>query len=124
MGYTGGKTKNPSYKSVCSGKTGHVEACMVEYDPKVISYGKLLNTFWKIHDPTQFNRQGLDLGIQYKSVIFFYDENQKKIALVSKEKEQKKNKAKIVTEIIPAQPFYKAEEYHQKYFMKQGRNTC
>jgi peptide-methionine (S)-S-oxide reductase len=122
VGYMGGKTKNPSYESVCSDKTGHVEVCQVEYDPRIISYEKLLHVFWKMHDPTQFNRQGPDVGSQYTSVIFFHDENQKKIALASKEKEQ--NKRKVVTEILPAEIFYEAEEYHQKYLMKQGRNSC
>ena len=124
VGYMGGKTKNPSYKDVCSDSTEHVEVCQVEYDSKIISYEKLLDAFWQMHDPTQYNRQGLDVGSQYKSVIFFYDKSQEKIALASKEKQQQKHDDNVVTEIVPAKIFYEAEEYHQKYLLKRGKNTC
>ncbi len=124
VGYMGGKTKNPSYEDVCTDKTGHVEACMVEYDPKKISYGELLRIFWKIHDPTQINKQGLDIGTQYRSAIFYHDSEQKKLAEESLRKEQKKYQEKIATEITKAGKFYKAEEYHQKYLMKRGLKAC
>ena len=124
VGYMGGKVENPSYESVCTDTTGHVEVCQVEYDPDVISYDKLLQVFWKIHNPTQLNRQGPDVGSQYKSVIFYYDQEQMKVALASKEKVQKKYKDRIATEIIAAKKFYEAEEYHQKYLLKKGRNSC
>jgi len=91
---------------------------------KIISIKKLLEIFWEIHNSTQLNRQGLDVGIQYKSVIFYHDENQKKLAIKSRDEEQKKMKDKIVTEILPLKIFYKAEEYHQKYLMKRGKNVC
>ena len=122
VGFMGGDLKNSSYKDVCTGKTGHAEVINLEYDPKIVSYEKLLEVFWNIHDPTTLNRQGPDIGTQYRSVIFFYDEAQEKTARASKEKLEKsgKFKSKIVTEIIPAKDFYKAEEYHQRYFEKQG----
>jgi len=112
VGYMGGKVANPSYQQVCGGKTGHVEVIQVEFDPKKISYKELLDIFWKIHDPTQLNRQGLDVGEQYKSVIFYHDKEQKKLA----EKTKPKN---AVTGILPAKKFWKAEEYHQKYLQKR-----
>ena len=118
VGYTGGKMKNPTYKAVCSDETGHAEAVHIEFDPKVVSYEGLLDVFWKIHDPTQLNRQGLDVGTQYRSAIFYHNEKQKKAAIISKEKQQKKLKNKIATQIAPIKDFYKAEEYHQKYFEK------
>lgn len=124
VGYMGGSLKNPSYEDVCTDKTGHVEVCQIEFDQTIISYKKLLDLFWEIHDPTQMNRQGLDIGTQYRSIIFFHDEQQHKIALESKDKEQKKQKKEIVTKIVPAEKFYEAEEYHQKYLLKRGRNTC
>ncbi len=123
VGYMGGKTINPSYEDVCSDKTGHIEVCEVEFDPKQISYKDLLSVFWKIHNPTQINRQGLDIGTQYKSVIFYFDENQKKLAESSKEKEQKSYSTEIVTEINPVQFFFKAEDYHQNYLMKKNKNS-
>ncbi len=125
VGFMGGDFKNPSYKDVCTGKTGHAEVVHLEYDSKVISYEKLLEVFWNIHDPTTLNKQGPDIGTQYRSMIFFYNEEQEKTANRSKEKLEKssKFKNKIVTEIKPAQTYYKAEEYHQKYFEKQGI-TC
>ena len=118
VGYTGGKMKNPTYKAVCSNETGHAEAVHIEFNPKVVSYEELLDVFWEIHDPTQLNRQGLDIGTQYRSAIFCHNERQKKAAIKSKEEQQKKLKGKIVTQIAPIEEFYKAEEYHQKYFEK------
>lgn len=124
VGYMGGKFKNPTYENVCSDNTGHAEVCQVEFDPKIISYERLLNIFWKMHNPTQLNRQGFDIGNQYRSVIFYYNEKQKKLALKSKEKEQKKYDLEIVTKIVPAMTFYKAEGYHQKYLMKRNLKIC
>ena len=118
VGYTGGKIKNPAYKAVCTGSTGHAEAVHVEFDSKKVSYEELLDVFWQIHDPTQLNRQGPDIGTQYRSAIFYYNEKQRKAAIASKEKIQKRLKKPIVTEIIPISEFYKAEEYHQQYFEK------
>ena len=120
VGYTGGKLSNPTYEEVCTDRTGHAEAVEVEYDPDEISYDELLDVFWNNHNPTSLNRQGPDIGIQYRSSIFFHDESQKKIAEKSKEKLDSSGKfsEKIVTEIIPSPEFYKAEEYHQKYFQK------
>ena len=122
VGYTGGNLTNPSYEEVCTDKTGHAEAVQVEYDPEEISYDELLNVFWNNHDPTTLNRQGPDIGLQYRSSIFFHDESQKEIAQKSKEKLESSGKFSnpIVTEIVPSPTFYKAEEYHQKYFQKHG----
>jgi peptide-methionine (S)-S-oxide reductase len=122
VGYIGGKLANPTYEEVCTDKTGHIEAVEVEYDPKEISYDELLKIFWNNHDPTSLHRQGPDVGVQYSSAIFFYDEEQKKAAQRSKDELEKSRKFQktIVTEIIPAPKFYKAEEYHQKYFQKHG----
>ncbi len=120
VGYTGGKTEDPTYKDVCSEEAGHAEAVQVKFDPKKVSYEKLLELFWKIHDPTTLNRQGPDVGSQYRSVIFFHNEGQKKLAIKSMKEQQKKRDRKIVTDIVPAQTFYKAESYHQKYFEKHG----
>jgi peptide-methionine (S)-S-oxide reductase len=121
-GYIGGKLTNPTYEEVCTDTTGHAEAVQVEYDPNEISYDELLKVFWSNHDPTSLNRQGPDIGNQYRSAIFFHDEEQKKIAQKSKEDLEKSGKfqKRIVTEIVPAPEFYKAEEYHQKYFQKHG----
>jgi peptide-methionine (S)-S-oxide reductase len=124
VGFMGGKTKNPSYREVCTGKTGHVEVCLVEYDPKIVSFDELLNVFWNIHDPTQINRQGPDVGVQYKSIIFYYSEKQNKSAIASMKKEQAKYDKAIATEILPAQDFYKAEKYHQRYFEKNKVKSC
>ena len=117
VGYTGGNFKNPSYQDVCSHKTGHAEAILIEFNPEIVSYGKLLEIFWKIHDPTTLNRQGLDIGNQYRSAVFYFNEKQKELAIKSKEKENKKYKNKIVTEITKASKFYPAEDYHQKYYL-------
>ncbi len=122
VGYSGGWMKNPTYKDVCTDTTGHAEVIQVEYDPKVVSYEQLLDVFWNSHDPTQLNRQGPDVGVQYRSVIFSHDVEQEKIANASKENLAKSGRFErpIVTEIKPAGEFYKAEEYHQQYFAKCG----
>lgn len=117
-GYSGGKVKNPTYKEVCSGLTGHAEVIQVHYDPKIISYEELLEIFWKTHDPTTLNRQGADEGTQYRSVIFYHNEKQKELAEFYKKKldDGKVFSAPIVTEISPYTTFYKAEDYHQNYY--------
>ncbi|MHA7647036.1 peptide-methionine (S)-S-oxide reductase MsrA [Nitrosopumilus sp. S4] len=122
VGYTGGQLPNPTYEEVCTDKTGHAEAVEVEYDPNEISFEELLDVFWNNHNPTTLNRQGPDVGIQYRSAIFYHDDEQKAIAEKSKEKIEKSGKfdKPIVTQIVPAPTFYKAEEYHQKYFKKHG----
>ena len=126
VGYTGGQTKNPTYQQVCTDKTGHAEALQVEFDPKIISYDKLLDIFWQNHDPTTYHRQGPDVGSQYRSAIFYHTPKQKKLAENSRAKleKSKKFKDKIVTEIVAATEFYPAEEYHQKYRQKKGLKTC
>lgn len=127
VGYMGGDFKNPTYEDVCTDKTGHAEVVHITYDPSIISYEKLLDIFWDIHNPTQRNRQGPDHGTQYRSVVFYHTDQQKKIAEQSKTKleESKKYKRKpIVTEITPAKEFYPAEEYHQKYVEKHGGVSC
>lgn len=120
VGYTGGKTKNPTYKDVCTDKTGHAEVVQVTYDPSIVSYEELLEIFWNIHNPTTLNRQGWDIGTQYRSVVFYHSEEQKEKAIKLKEKLDKSGRYKkpIVTEITPASEFYKAEEYHQRYYEK------
>jgi len=125
-GYTGGKTVNPSYEDVCTGRTGHAEAVEIEYDPARVRYEDLLEVFWASHDPTTPNRQGPDVGTQYRSAIFFHDAEQEAAARASKERLEKSGRFKrpIVTEIVAAGPFYKAEEYHQKYFEKHGLHGC
>ena len=124
VGFMGGYEKNPSYEKVCTGKTKHAEVVQIEFDSKIISFSELLKIFWKIHDPTQLNRQGFDTGSQYRTVIFYHDKEQKKLAENSlKEKEKYINK-KIVTEIVPATEFYKAESFHQKYLEKNNRSVC
>ncbi len=125
-GYTGGKTENPSYQDVCTGRTGHAEAVEVEYDPARVRYDDLLEVFWASHDPTTPNRQGPDVGTQYRSAIFFHDAEQEAAARASKERIEKSGRFKrpVVTEIVSAGPFYKAEEYHQRYFEKHGLHGC
>ena len=118
VGYSGGNTKSPTYKDVCSGATGHAEVVEVEYDPSKVSYEELLEVFWKNHDPTTPNRQGWDVGNQYRSAIFYHSPEQKAAAQASKEKAQERFKKPIVTEITSASEFYRAEEYHQRYFEK------
>ncbi|MEX0686076.1 MAG: peptide-methionine (S)-S-oxide reductase MsrA [Balneolales bacterium] len=117
-GYTGGTVKNPTYREVTSGKTGHAEATQVTYDPSVITYEELLNVFWKTHDPTTLNRQGADVGTQYRSAVFYHDEEQRKLAQHFKDKlnEEGVFDKPIVTEITPLDIFYRAEDYHQNYF--------
>jgi peptide-methionine (S)-S-oxide reductase len=117
-GFSGGHVKNPSYREVCTGNTGHAEVCQIVYDPTVVSFVELLQVFWKTHDPTTLNRQGDDMGTQYRSAIFYHNEEQKKLA---EEMKEKLNNAgiwtdPIVTEIVPYQVFYKAEDYHQGYY--------
>jgi peptide-methionine (S)-S-oxide reductase len=121
-GYTGGATENPIYREVCAGGTGHAEAVHVTYDPKVVSYNDLLDVFWKIHDPTQLNRQGPDVGGQYRSAIFCHTPQQREAALASKAalEESGRFKHPVVTVIEDAGPFWRAEEYHQRYFEKHG----
>ena len=121
-GYSGGHTNNPTYNDVCAGNTGHAEVVQVEYDPLQITYDELLNVFWNCHNPTTLNRQGLDIGSQYRSVIFFCTAEQGIIAKSSKEKIQlgKYQHEPVVTEIRPLAKFYRAEEYHQRYFEKHG----
>ncbi|MBM3858612.1 MAG: bifunctional methionine sulfoxide reductase B/A protein [Verrucomicrobia bacterium] len=125
-GYTGGQTANPTYQEVCTGKTGHAEVVRVIYDPKKVRYERLLDVFWQNHNPTQLNRQGPDIGTQYRSVIFYADNAQKKAAEASKATLDKSGKYSqpVVTEIAPAAPFYRAEEYHQRYLEKRGLATC
>jgi peptide-methionine (S)-S-oxide reductase len=121
-GYSGGAIKNPSYREICNGNTGHAEVVQITYDPSVISYTDLLQVMWKTHDPTTLNRQGGDVGTQYRSVIFYHDDEQKKLAEEFKEKLNASgayNKP-IVTEISPPKEFYKAEDYHQQYFNMHG----
>lgn len=126
VGYTGGTTENPTYEEVCSGTTGHAEAVQVEFDPQEISYTELLNIFWSNHNPTQLNRQGPDIGEQYRSVIFFHTPEQEREARESKEELQKSGTflKPVVTLILPAGPFYPAEEYHQQYLEKRGLASC
>ena len=123
-GYTGGSMDNPSYKDVCTGKTGHAESVQVTFDPKIVSYDQLLDVFWSVHDPTQLNRQGLDYGTNYRSVIFYHNKEQKETAIKSMKEVQKKLTKKVMTEITKSSKFYKAEEYHQKYLEKHGRHVC
>jgi peptide-methionine (S)-S-oxide reductase len=121
-GYIGGTVENPTYQDVCSDKTGHAEAVQLEFDPSVVPYEELLDLFWHIHDPTQWNRQGPDVGSQYRSAIFTHTEEQYAKACAAKEEREKRGKytKPIVTQIIPAPVFYKAEEYHQQYLEKRG----
>ncbi|RXG35284.1 peptide-methionine (S)-S-oxide reductase MsrA [Methanohalophilus sp. WG1-DM] len=121
VGYTGGSTPNPSYEEVCTGRTGHAEAVEITYHPQIVSYEQMLEIFWNIHDPTTSNRQGPDIGTQYRSAIFYHNKKQKEIALSCLHKLQESGKSKpIVTEIEPASEFYPAEDYHQQYFEKMG----
>ncbi len=121
-GYTGGKIKNPTYREVCSGLTGHAEACNIVYDPAVISYDELLEAFWSSHDPTTLNQQGADKGTQYRSAIYYHDEKQKQLAEAYKARlnSEKVFTNPIVTEISPAETFYIAEDNHQNYFNENG----
>ena len=124
VGYSGGTLENPTYEDVCSHTTGHAEVVEVAYDPEQVSYDELLHVFWRKHDPTQLNRQGWDIGDNYRSVIFFHDDEQHEAALKAKAAEQASWPAPIVTQIEPAQTFYEAEDYHQQYLEKRGRSSC
>ncbi|GAC1467100.1 MAG: peptide-methionine (S)-S-oxide reductase MsrA [Isosphaeraceae bacterium] len=126
VGYLGGTLSKPTYEQVCSDNTGHAEVVEVEYDPAVVSYGQLLDLFWTIHDPTTLNRQGPDVGSQYRSGIFYHDEEQKREAEASKEQIASGGRFRrpIVTEITPASTFWRAEEYHQRYLANRGRSSC
>jgi len=124
VGYSGGDTKHPSYWDVATRLTGHAEVVQITFDEKKISYKEVLKLFWKVHDPTQKNRQGPDVGSEYRSIIFYRNAKQKKEAEESLQEEQKKYDKPIVTEIVPFEEFYHAEEYHQKYLMKRNLKTC
>ena len=126
VGYCGGSVSDPTYEIVCTGQSGHAEVVLVEFDPDKVSYNNLLDTFWSLHDPTTLNRQGPDIGTQYRSVIFFQDEDQAVVAKTSKEKLQESGRFinDIVTEIVPAAEFHRAEEYHQKYLEARGLGNC
>jgi peptide-methionine (S)-S-oxide reductase len=126
VGYTGGKTSNPTYEDVCSGETGHAEAVDVEFDPARVSFERLLDVFWENHDPTTLNRQGPDVGTQYRSAIFFHSPEQKALAEASRAKLSLSGRYKrpVVTEIVPAGTFWRAEEYHQRYLEKRGQAHC
>ena len=117
-GYAGGNIQNPTYQQVCTGSTGHAEVVQITYDPAIVSYEDLLDIFWTVHDPTTLNRQGADVGTQYRSVIFYRDEKQKVIAERSKKQVQKRFERALVTEIVPLDKFWPAEAYHQDYFRK------
>ncbi len=126
VGYCGGSTPDPTYERVCAGDTGHAEAVEVAFDPEEVSYEDLLDVFWSMHDPTTLNRQGPDVGTQYRSAIFYHDEGQKKTAEGSKASLEAsgKHERPVVTEIAPALPFCRAEEYHQGYLAKRGLGSC
>jgi peptide-methionine (S)-S-oxide reductase len=126
VGYMGGTTTDPTYRDVSSGRTGHAEIVDLEYDPDIVTYERLLEIFWEMHDPTTLNRQGTDIGTQYRSVIFYRTPEQEKAARASKAAQQNNGRQgrPIVTEIVAAGPFYRAEEYHQQYYEKRGQSIC
>jgi len=126
VGYEGGTMENPTYQDVCTDETGHAEVVEVTFDPTVTSYDKILDAFWNLHDPTTLNRQGPDFGTQYRSVIFYHSPEQEAAAKASKQKLETSGKFRrpIVTQIVPAQTFYRAEEYHQRYLEKRGVKSC
>ena len=126
VGYLGGTLENPTYHDVCTGRTGHAEVVQVDYDPSRLSYDDLLTVFWENHDPTTLNRQGPDVGTQYRSAIFYHDDEQKETAIKSKEERDRSGRYRrpIVTEITPATEFYMAEDYHQQYLEKRGLSSC
>jgi peptide-methionine (S)-S-oxide reductase len=124
VGYTGGTLEHPTYQQVCGGRTGHAEAVLVTYDPTEVTFGALLDTFWRFHDPTTPNRQGPDVGTQYRSAVFFLDAVQEEEARRSAQSVQPRFRRPIVTEITPAGSFWRAEEYHQRYFAKHGAGGC
>jgi peptide-methionine (S)-S-oxide reductase len=126
VGYIGGKTKNPTYRDVCSGRTGHAEAIEISFDPEIITYQQLVELFWRVHNPTQINRQGPDRGTQYRSAIFYHSVEQRQIATTARDElnQSRKHSEPIATQVVPASIFYRAEEYHQRYFEKTGNPTC
>ena len=126
VGFMGGQTDEPSYEDVCYKRTGHAEVVEVEYDPAQVAYGDLLDVFWENHDPTQLNRQGPDVGDQYRTAIFFHSPDQEETAIASKQRREQSGayRRPIVTEITPAETFWKAEDYHQQYLEKRGLSTC
>ena len=124
VGYEGGTLADPSYEDVCSHGTGHAEVVEVDFDPGELSYEELLDAFWKLHDPTQLNRQGPDVGSQYRSVVFVHSPEQEQVAIQSRARAQAGFDRPIVTEIVPAQDFWRAEDYHQQYLVKRGLATC
>jgi peptide-methionine (S)-S-oxide reductase len=126
VGYEGGKLENPTYKDVCTDRTGHAEVVDVKFDPAKVSYQRLLDLFFELHDPTQLNRQGPDWGAQYRSVVFFHSPEQEAAAkaTIARLNEQKAFKKPIVTQVVPAETFWRAEEYHQKYLEKRGAVSC
>jgi peptide-methionine (S)-S-oxide reductase len=124
VGYAGGAVPNPSYRDVCSHETGHAEVVEVTFDDEVVPYEQLLAVFWAEHDPTQLNRQGPDVGSQYRSVVFVHDEQQRKAAEASRERVQKRLNKPVVTQIEDAPPFWEAEDYHQQYLEKRGLASC
>jgi peptide-methionine (S)-S-oxide reductase len=123
-GYTGGNLDRPTYEDVCTDRTGHAEAVEVEFDPQRVSYEQLLEVFWSGHDPTQLNRQGPDIGTQYRSAIFVHDEEQERAAQASRERARERFDRRVVTEIVPAATFWPAEAYHQRYLEKRGLASC
>ena len=126
VGYSGGDLEKPTYKDVCTDETGHAEVVQVTFDPQKLNYSQLLDVFWKIHDPTQVNRQGPDFGKQYRTVIFFHSREQEEIARKSKQALESSGKFRhpIATEISPVKTFWRAEEYHQRYLEKRGAESC
>ena len=126
VGYLGGDLESPTYEDICTGRSGHAEVLQMDFDPDVTNYDALLDVFWQIHDPTTLNRQGPDVGAQYRSAIFFHDEEQRQAALASKEKLDQAGvwDRPVITEISPATIFFRAEEYHQQYFAKRGLASC
>jgi peptide-methionine (S)-S-oxide reductase len=124
VGYMGGQLDQPTYETVCTSNSGHAEIVQIEFDPSVISYGTLLDQFWNLHDPTTLNRQGPDVGTQYRSAVYFHSAEQQATALASREQAQPRFPKPIVTEITPVETFWRAEEYHQQYLEKCGQSSC
>jgi peptide-methionine (S)-S-oxide reductase len=124
VGYAGGHTTEPTYREVCAGNTNHAEVVEVTFDPEKVSYEELLDVFWANHDPTQVNRQGPDVGTQYRTVVFFHSPEQEKSALASRDSLQERTPRSIATQIVAAEPFWEAEDYHQQYLEKRGLSTC
>jgi peptide-methionine (S)-S-oxide reductase len=124
VGYTGGTTVNPTYREICTSRTGHAEAVRVSYDAERVSFAELADAFFALHDPTQLNRQGPDIGPQYRSAIFYLDDAQRRESEAAKERAQARHARPIATQIVPAAPFYAAEDYHQRYLEKRGLRTC